>query len=177
MIPEFHIQANSHAQSLVLKVQAWVQQNLFPDFRVTAKFDWSPKRRSSRGGIYKDGPGINMAMYWAVPNNHGNTYRYSEYPSFDSDRYIGGFYSQDPYHKLEAILVHEIAHAVQFFYYKKSGTKCTPHGPVFKKYYKILREEFVNHKLPKQAPLVKDYEDYVNKLKKNNLSLLRAVLL
>lgn len=177
MISEFCIQANSHAQRLVLKAESWVQHNLFADFRVTAKFDWSPSRRSSRGGIYKEGPGINMAMYWAVPDNQGATYRFSEYPSFDSDRYIGGFYSKNAYDKLDAILVHEIAHAVQFFYYKKSGTRCTPHGPVFKKYYKILREEFVNHKLPTQAPLAKDYQDYVNNIQKNNLSILRAVLL
>ena len=177
MISDFHIKANSHAQSLVLKVESWIQQNLFADFKVTAKFDWNPKRRSSRGGIYKSGPGINMAMYWAVPNNEGCTYRFNEYPSFDNDKYIGGFYSQNPYDKLDAIVVHEIAHAVQFFYYKKSGTKCTPHGPVFKKYYKILREEFVNHKLLNQTYLARDYEAYVYNIQKNNLAILRAVTL
>ena len=139
MISEFQIIANAHAQRFVLEVEKWVQENIFSDFRVTAKFDWSPSRRSSRGGIYKEGPGINMAMYWAMPNNHNNTYLFKEYASFNSDPYIGGFYSTRPEDKLEAILVHEIAHAIQFFAYKKLNISCTPHGVIFKKYYKIKR--------------------------------------
>lgn len=166
MKPEFHITTNIYAQRFVLQLEKWVQQNLFADFRVTAKFDWNPSRRSSRGGIYKDGPGINMAMYWAMPNNYGLTYQFKEYPSFDADRYIGGFFSTDPHHKLEAILAHEVAHAVQFFSYTKTGTKCKPHGPVFKHYYKLLRQEFVNKKLPEQSSLKADYESYISKISK-----------
>lgn len=164
MISEFKILTNSHAQRTVLALQSWVQQNLFADFRVTAKFDWSPKRRSSRGGVYKDGPGINMAMYWAVPKNLGTTFRFHEYPSFDADKYIGGFYTKNPYDKLDAILAHEVAHAVQFFSYTKTGTKCKPHGPVFKHYYKLLRQEFVNPRLPDQAVLGAEYENYIKKI-------------
>lgn len=172
---QYQITANCHAQSFVLQVEQWVQKNVFPDFKVTAKFDWNPSRRCSRGGIYKDGPGINMAMYWAVPNNEGATYKFSEYPSFDSDPHIGGFYSTRPEDKLEAIIVHEIAHAVQFFEYKKLNTRCKPHGPVFKKYYKMLRQHFVNPNLPNQVGLKKDYETYANKLQHNN-SILKFML-
>lgn len=164
MISEFQILSNTHAQRFVLQLESWVQQHLFSDFKVTAKFDWSPRRRSSRGGIYKEGPGINMAMYWAVPNNYGTTFRFHEYPSFDADPYIGGFYTQNPYDKLDAILAHEVAHAVQFFSYAKMGTRCKPHGPVFKQYYKLLRQEFVNPYLPNQRSLGGEYEGYIKKI-------------
>lgn len=161
MISERQITANIYAQRFVLTLESWIKTNLFSDFTITAKFDWSPARRSSRGGIYKTGPGINMAMYWAVPDNQGEVYRFREYPSFDADPYIGGFYSTVPYHKLEAILAHEVAHAVQFFYYKKSNTRCTPHGPVFKQYYKMLRQQFVNQNIPNQYVLQQNYDSYV----------------
>lgn len=173
---DFQINSNSHAQRFVLQVEKWVQENVFSDFKVTARFDWNPSRKSSRGGIYKDGPGINMAMYWAIPNNYGNTYKFNEYRSFDGDRYIGGFYSTRPEDKLEAILVHEIAHAVQFFAYKKLNIRCKPHGPVFKKYYKMLRQHFVNPNLPDQAALKKDYDSYFDKLQANNQMNLRHLL-
>ena len=173
---EFQILANSHAQRFVLQVEKWVQETVFSDFKVTAKFDWNPSRRSSRGGIYKDGPGINMAMYWAMPNNKGTTYKFNEYSSFDADPHIGGFYSTRPEDKLEAILAHEIAHAVQFFAYKKLNIKCKPHGPVFKKYYKMLRQQFVNPNLPEQLPLKKDYQSYVNNLQSINVMMLSRLL-
>jgi hypothetical protein len=175
MKSEFQITTNIHAQRFVLTLQSWVQQNIFSDFKVTTKFDWNPSRRSSRGGIYKDGPGINMAMYWAMPNNHGYVYKFNEYPSFDKDKQIGGFYSTDPHHKLEAILAHEVAHAVQFLAYKKLNTKCKPHGPMFKNYYAMLREEFVNPKLPEQRVLAKEYQDYVAKVQATNINTLRGL--
>lgn len=176
MISEFKICANQHALRTSILMQNWVKQNIFSDFALTTKFDWDATRRCSRGGIYKDGPGINIAMHWAVPSVEGETYRFREYASFDSDKVIGGFYSKRPYDKLEAILAHEVAHAVQFFSYKKLDIRCKPHGPVFKKYYGMLREAFVNTKLPKQAPLAKDYEDYVQKLQANNINTLKHIL-
>ena len=177
MISEHKIRANQHGLSTSILMQNWVKQNLFSDFSLTAKFDWDSARRCSSGGIYKDGPGVNISMYWAVPSVEGETYRFREYASFDSDKIIGGFYSQRPYDKLEVIIAHEVAHAVQFFAYKKLDIRCKPHGPVFKKYYAMLREVFVNNKLPKQAPLAKDYENYVQKLQANNINSLRKLLL
>jgi len=176
MISKFQIHANQHAQRVVLAMEQWVKKNLFSDFTLVSKFDWSPTRTCSRGGIYKDGPGINIAMK-SIPRTEGETYRFREYASFDGDKIIGGFYSKRAYDKLEAIIAHEVAHAIQFFAYKKLNTRCKPHGPMFKQYYAMLRIEFINHKLPEQAVLAKDYEDYVNKLQSNNLSILRAVLL
>jgi hypothetical protein len=158
------IELNKYSSDYSKKVAFWVAANIYSDFTLTTKFDWSNKRVASRGGLYATGPGINIAMASAYPNNNGEVYRFYEYKSYDSDNTIGGFYAKDPILKLEALLLHEIAHAVQFFSYKKTGTRCKPHGPVFKNYYRILRTEFLNEKLPEQRVLRDEYEEYINKL-------------
>lgn len=173
MISEFQILANQHALRTSLAMESWVKQNLFSDFTLVSKFDWSPSRRSSRGGIYKSGPGINIAIYH-IPRVAGEIYRFYEYPSFDANNTIGGFYSRRPYDKLEAIIAHEVAHAIQFFAYKKLNTRCKPHGPIFKEYYSILRKQFINSKLPEQKPLAAEYQTYVSKLQANKLYTLSA---
>jgi hypothetical protein len=99
-------------------------------------------------------------MYHAWPNNQEEIYRFFEYPSYDENKSIGGFYSKDPSHKLEAIILHELAHALQFTHYRKYNCRCSPHGPLFKQYYLQLRQEFLNSKLPEQLPLKLDYEGY-----------------
>lgn len=176
MISEFQILANIHAQRTALSMEAWVKQNLFSDFTLVSKFDWSPSRRSSRGGIYKDGPGINIAMYY-IPRVEGEIYKFYEYPSFDANSIIGGFYSRRPYDKLEATIAHEVAHAVQFFAYKKLNTRCKPHGPMFKEYYSKLRMQFINPNLPEQKVLTDEYQDYASKLQNNTIHSLNALLL
>lgn len=177
MITERQIRANQQALRMSLAMESWVKQNLFSDFTLVSKFDWDSKRRCSRGGIYKDGPGINIAMHPAVPDNRGETYRFREYASYDSDKVIGGFYSKRPYDKLEAIIAHEVAHAIQFFAYKKLDIRCKPHGPIFKKYYAMLRVQFINSNLPDQKTLAADYEAYVSKIQATNISMLKGLLL
>jgi len=176
MISEFQIRANQHALGTSILMTNWVKQNLFSDFTLVSKFDWDTNRRCSRGGIYKDGPGINIAMHSSVPRVVGETYRFREYASFDADKVIGGFYSKRPYDKLEVIIAHEVAHAIQFFAYKKLNTRCKPHGPMFKQYYAMLRTEYINPKLPEQKALATDYETYVSKLQANNINTLRRIL-
>ena len=158
------IEINKYANDYSRKITSWVVDNIYSDFTLTVKLDWSNKRVASRGGLYATGPGINIAMASAYPNNKGEVYKFYEYKSYDLDKTIGGFYAKDPLLKLEALLLHEISHAVQFFSYKKTGSRCKPHGPVFKNYYRILRTEFLNHKLPEQMILKKEYEEYVNKI-------------
>lgn len=166
MITSFQLQANKYAHSFCAELENWVKTTLFSNFTLTVSLDWNPSRRSSRGGMYKSGPGINMAMYWAISDSGGYIYKFNEYPSFDADKHIGGFYATDPYLKLRAILAHEVAHAVQFHSYKVMSSRCKPHGPVFKSYYTMLRDRFVNDLIPEQAPLEKSYKDYVNSINK-----------
>lgn len=167
MLKESQIVANQHAIRFNLELQKFVQDNIYSDFTCTIKLDWDYKRRTSRGGIYKNGPGINIAMASAALVDHisDNVYRFYEYPSYDYDPVIGGFYAQDYILKLQAIVAHEVAHAVQFFEYSKLAVRCKPHGPIFKKYYSIFRKNFINHRIPKQAELQKLYENDIKKLK------------
>lgn len=146
---------------LASKVGRHITSTYFSDYKLSVvRFDWSPSRRSSRGGIYASGPGINIALNW-YPKTTIDIGRFYEYRSFDSDPLIGGFFYRDPILKLQAIVVHEMAHTAQFFQYHKTGVRCKPHGPVFKKYYRELREEFINHLLPDQKTAKIEYEQII----------------
>jgi hypothetical protein len=170
------VEVTDFAYKYAKVVEQWCKQEVYKDFTLNVKLDWSPKRRSSRGGMYHDGPGINIAMSQAWPNSAGYTYRFHEYASYDADKIIGGFYSTDPYHKVEAVVLHEIAHALQFVSYKKNNITCKPHGPIFKNFYKRLRTQFLNHKLPEQVTLKKDYDDYVASLNNKNIVTMKEIL-
>lgn len=160
MITDSQIAANTHAIRFNLKLEKFVQDNFYRDFTCGIKLDWDYKRRSSRGGIYKNGPGINIAMASAalIDKPKDNVYRFYEYKSYDTSKVIGGFYATDYLLKLHAVIAHEVAHAVQFFEYDKLNTRCKPHGIIFKKYYSIFRESFINEHIPNQAELEKEYK-------------------
>jgi hypothetical protein len=123
--------------------------------------DWSPRRRSSRGGWYSTGPGINIAM--AITTKPKTIpYRMYEYPSFDSDSVIGGFYSEDLDLALGMTICHEMAHAVQFFrviHLKKPRGK--PHGPDFKTPYSMLRKALINPHIHSQTLYKERYDKLV----------------
>lgn len=167
---------NKYSINYANTVRDWAIEHIYSDFTLQVKLDWSLKRRCSRGGMYADGPGINMAMAHAYKDYSDEIYRFREYASFDADKSIGGFYAKDPYLKLECIILHEIAHALQFLSYRKNGVRCKPHGPVFKNFYKRLRTEFLNHKLPNQTSLQKEYDDYVNKLNRGVDHVIRDIM-
>ena len=159
MLSERQIQYNNIALRFALKLEAFVQKNMYDTFRLTTKLDWDRTRTSSRGGVYKNGPGINIAMFCTAMLYHDPKYVYKfyEYPSYDDDKIIGGFYARDTALKLEAVVAHEIAHAIQYFEYAKFNTRCKPHGPKFKQHYKLLRETFINNRLPEQPALKAEY--------------------
>lgn len=169
MISEQQFLANSHAQRFTLLLQKHIQSTLHPTFTCSLRVDWDRKRSRSRGGVYANGPGISIAMYSAAPINSPGVYRFYEYPSYDSNSIIGGFYSTNWTHKLEAIIAHEMAHAVQFFEYAKLGIRCKPHGPLFKKHYAALRTQFVNAQLPNQAPLAEEYAAIIKSINTTSL--------
>jgi hypothetical protein len=161
-----NVQAHNFAYSFAKQLEVWVQQTLFSDFTLNVKLDWSTSRVSSRGGMYKAGPGINIAMTPAFPITVPQMpYLFNEYPSYHADKDIGGFYALDPYLKLQAIIAHEVAHATQFHSYKVTGTRCQPHGAVFKNYYRMLRVRFINDYIPDQKELAQNYQNYLVVLK------------
>lgn len=159
MLSERQIHYNNVALRFALKLEAYVQKNMYSDFRLNTKLDWARNRTSSRGGLYKDGPGINIAMFNSAMLYHDPkyVYRFYEYPSYDDNKIIGGFYARDTSLKVETIVAHEVAHAIQFFEYSKFSTRCKPHGPKFKQHYKLLRETFINGRLPEQSALKTEY--------------------
>lgn len=134
------------------EVSSWANARFYSDFKLaTVKLDWSSSRKSHRGGMYKAGPGINLAMRLIYPyTKKGQIYRFYEYPSYDADRIIGGFYATDPFLYTKAVICHEIAHSVQYFHFKKTNTRGLPHGTEFKRYYASLRINFINPYIPKQ---------------------------
>lgn len=91
---------------------------------------------------------------------HGPTFvagvkRYIEYESFNSDPVIGGFYYSDHLTGFEAMLCHEIAHAVQYYRHSVEETVCKPPGATFKYFYSELRNTFINPFLEDQSMLEK----------------------
>lgn len=158
------VEVNKYANDFIKEVEQQCRAEIYTDFKLAAiKLDWSPKRRCSRGGMYADGPGINMAMHSLV-KPQGIIYRSIEYKSFDDDPEIGGFYSRNKYHRLEMVLLHEIAHALQYYSYRLNNFRCKPHGPTFKNFYKRLRNIHLNPFLEPQADLKAEYEKEVESI-------------
>ena len=86
---------NKYANEYIRMVEEVIQKEIYVKFKLASvKLDWSPSRRSSRGGYYADGPGINIAMSSLVRENNNEIYRVYEYKSFDSDPDIGGIYTR-----------------------------------------------------------------------------------
>ena len=130
------------------------------------KFDWSPRRRRSYGGLYKIDnvwqPGISIAMT-NYTRSQDNIYRWYEYKSFDESPVIGGFYSDNLADRVRAVIAHEMAHAIQHWHqWSCKLPKTKPHGDEFKYYYQILREEFVNGRLPDQTKMGAEYRKLRN---------------
>ena len=62
------------------------------------------------------------------------------------------------------VIVHEIAHALQYYSYKINNFRCKPHGPAWKNLYKRLREEFINPRLEDQRGLKSEYLMMISKV-------------
>lgn len=127
--------------------------------------DWSTRRVSSRGGWYskRGGAGINIAMRIAAPSTCASEIiRVYEYPSFNGDKHIGGFYTKKHELKLFLHCIHELAHATQFWgkrvLYLEAGK---PHGDVWKYIYKHLRVTLLNPQIEPQKPLIDEYEKFI----------------
>lgn len=144
------------AYSWVTQCEDYIRTVHYSDFSlVRCKLDWSTRRRSSRGGWY-NGPGINIAMH--LYTRKLGLYRQYEYPSFDSDPVIGGFYSTEASHALGMVICHEMAHAVQYYRDRVLNIKIDrPHGESFKNPYRELRINILNPCLPPQEKLKQEY--------------------
>ena len=131
------------------------------------KLDWSSRRRSSRGGLYGNAPGISIAMYPVTRDPQGVARCY-EYRSFDGDPVIGGFYYRDANLKLGMHICHEMAHAVQFYAARILDTQPIdrPHGRSFKKPYAALRQTILNPRLESQQELEEEYKNMLKEIER-----------
>ena len=158
MKAEKRVEITKYANDFIRRVAKHCKEEIYVDFELASiKLDWSLKRSCSRGGMYADGPGINIAMAW-LHKRQGSIYYVREYASFNKDEEIGGFYSQNQWHQLEMVILHEIAHALQYYSYKLNKFRCKPHGPTFKNFYRRLRNVFLNPYLPDQKQLKEKYD-------------------
>ncbi len=124
--------------------------------------DWSPRRKTSRGGWYATGPGINIAMNNFI-KPRTEVFRVYEYPSFDSAPFIGGFYASDPNLVIGMTICHEMAHAVQFYRVLQLGyPRGKPHGEDFKQPYSLIRRAIFNKLLPNQVKMKQEYEKLIS---------------
>ena len=170
---ETRTEVTKYANDFIRRVEKYCQDEIYATFKLeTVKVDWDKKRRSSRGGMYADGPGINIAM-WHQYKPLEELHRVYEYKSFDSDSEIGGFYTRSKWHKLEMVILHEIAHALQYYSYKLNKFRCKPHGPTWRNFYRRLRNVFLNPYLEPQHDAKVEYQgmiDEVEGVKPNSLS-------
>lgn len=162
---------NKYAQDFIKEVETYIQENIYKKFKLEQIIlDWSPRRRSSRGGYYTAGPGISIAMFHMFPGSSLDDdsieiYRVYEYKSFDADREIGGIYSNLKYQKLQLVVLHEMAHALQYYSYRLNNFRCTPHGITFKNFYRRLRNQFLNPYLQDQIKFKALYHEDMQQLK------------
>jgi hypothetical protein len=160
------LEAETHTKQFAYKIARFINVNFYSDFMLNSvRYDWASSRRSSRGGIYTNGPGINIALAIHGPEKEQGARKLEEYRSYNSNKTIGGFYYTKKCAKLESVVCHEVAHSVQFFSYHKTGVRCKPHGRVFKKYYAAIREEFINPYLEDQVSLKQEYDDLLHLFK------------
>ena len=162
-----------YANEYIRTVNKWCQDNIYRKFNLAhINLDWSPSRSCSRGGMYADGPGINIVMYRCCKNDNGEVQRVFEYKSFDADPVIGGIYTRTKFHNLELTILHEIAHALQYYSYRVNGFRCKPHGTVWKNFYRRLREEFLNPKLEDQVELKAEYDKIKEQIETGKFNLI-----
>ena len=77
MKAEKRVEITKYANDFIRRVEKHCQEEIYVDFKLASvKLDWSLKRSCSRGGMYADGPGINIAMAW-LHKRQGSIYSVS----------------------------------------------------------------------------------------------------
>jgi len=159
---KFNKFAYDYTNAIENKIRDYTDFNTFA--LASAKFDWSKRRTRSRGGMYAWGLGISIGMYGATKYDPEGVHKVYEYRSYAADPIIGSIYIRDPIHGLRMIILHELAHTMQYYHYKKHNYRCTPHGKMFKRWYKMLRVDFLNDDLPNQIVAKNEYENQISSL-------------
>lgn len=133
-------QINSKMKSIHYEIQDFIKTlSGFEKYSCSLRTDWSAHRTRSRGGIYKDGPGVNYAMVTLSGRIESNIF--IEYKSFANDPYIGTVKSTNWELICYTLSCHEQAHAAIAY---MDGNNKEGHSSRWKDMYRILRNKFVN---------------------------------
>lgn len=81
-----------------------------------------------------------------------------EYSHINKDPEIGAFKSDNAEHHMDALLAHELSHAIQYwikyeskYFYDTTGKDFSAHGEIWRDLYRALRNEFINPYLDRPA--------------------------
>ena len=144
------VSINKWTQDFIKEVEEYIQTEIYKKFKLAQiNLDWNPRRRTSRGGHYSAGPGISIAM------DRMSLSRPLTQHETNEDR-------------VKNTILHEIAHALQYYSYKVNNFRCKPHGITFKNFYRRLRNKFLNPFLPDQKKFKILYNKEINALKKKS---------
>lgn len=89
----------------------------------------------------------NLSPVWrrAAIKYNGSGIAYNlEYSSIDADPEIGGMHTNNSILFLTGVICHEVSHAIWFHNKDDADDKNKPHGPVWREYYRKLRNVLVN---------------------------------
>lgn len=130
---------------------------------VRLTMSWDPRRRASRGGRYRRGYGLSIALRgcfpWGPPWNRAHLYR--EYPAIAGDPIIGSFHGDWRAH-IRATIAHETAHVVQQWALRNADAQTArdwstaslkkPHGVGWRRIYGHFRQAMQSPDAP-SAPI------------------------
>jgi len=146
--------AYAEARSMI----RWFSDKTRLVFEPNVRIDMSPKRRGSWGGIRKFQPYISLALHKYIEPLEKNTQNhfFEEYASFANSPTIGSL-TGNWAKCISAIVAHELAHAVQWYFKDnvhpniRSALRVTAevetgHGEFFRQLYRAFREQFVNYR-------------------------------
>lgn len=121
------------------------------------RLDYSPNRRSSRGGIRNGKAMMSLALNCFVTWSDDRLKFFNEYRSFANDPQIGSMNFDDWKGSLRCLVAHEFAHVIQFAFWsakdednnyrlsnKERSIMRPPHGHGFRNIYRILRTRVIN---------------------------------
>jgi hypothetical protein len=159
-----------HFSSLSIGLLKEYTPEFYAEPRKIIKIDYAKNRTVHRGGLYSQGPGINLAgrgieQYISSHKLVGLVY-FQEYASFSKDPIIGSAYMYKWETYVGLIVAHEIAHAAQrYTEFVRLLDRTEPHGHHFKSIYKVLRSH-INKELPDQVVAKQKYTKVLQEAKR-----------
>lgn len=147
-----------YVKTSIAKMEAYVQAKLSaPEFKLKATISFGERRCRSWGGIRGEKPFVSLAVKrYEDARVAGAAIDFLEYSNIKSDPVIGSLVGVSWTKAVDALIAHEIAHAVQYFPNTKKNAMAAfgfndsqsrslkNHNVFWQKIYADLRAKFVN---------------------------------